>query len=149
MEGAAMNESAKKTANDAPPRLVAAGRVELIISVLLRTGVLLSLLVIIAGLTLTFAHHPQYLQSSAAGKRLASPDAEFPHSLGEMSRGLLALRGQAMVVLGLLMLIATPILRVAVSIAAFAIDRDWTYVAITTTVLLVLLLSFFLLGKAG
>jgi uncharacterized membrane protein len=49
---------------------------------------------------------------------------------------------------GLLLLILTPILRVAVSIVAFIIEKDRIFVFITATVLAVLLLSF-LLGKAG
>lgn len=45
--------------------------------------------------------------------------------------------------IGVLLLIATPVSRVAFSIIAFAMERDWTYVAITVIVLAVLLLSLF------
>jgi uncharacterized membrane protein len=45
-------------------------------------------------------------------------------------------------------MIITPVTRVAVSIVAFAMERDWRYVGITALVLLVLLVSF-ALGKAG
>jgi uncharacterized membrane protein len=38
--------------------------------------------------------------------------------------------------------------RVAISIFAFARERDWLYVGITTLVLLILLASF-LLGRGG
>jgi uncharacterized membrane protein len=62
--------------------------------------------------------------------------------------GLTKLRGQAIVVLGLLMLIATPVVRVAVSVLLFLEEGDLTYVAITTTVLVLLVLSF-LIGGAG
>ena len=48
--------------------------------------------------------------------------------------------------LGLLLLIATPILRVAVSLLGFALQRDRAYTMISAVVLLVLLISF-LLGK--
>jgi uncharacterized membrane protein len=121
---------------------------EIIISNLLRTGVLLSLITIFLGVVLMFAHHHDYLRSSTELKRLTEPGAAFPRTLGEVARGLIAFRGQAVISLGLLMLIATPIFRVAVSIVAFALERDRTYVLITTAVLLVLVLSFFL-GKAG
>jgi len=50
------------------------------------------------------------------------------------------------VCVGLLMLIATPILRVAVSIVVFVVQRDWVLVGVTAFVLAVLLASFFL-GK--
>jgi uncharacterized membrane protein len=42
----------------------------------------------------------------------------------------------------LLLLIATPIARVAFSIAGFLIERDWLYVAFTVIVLVILLYSF-------
>jgi uncharacterized membrane protein len=42
---------------------------------------------------------------------------------------------------GLLLLIATPAARVVFSVAGFAIERDWMYVAITLLVLLTLLYS--------
>jgi len=51
-------------------------------------------------------------------------------------------------VAGLLVLIATPVLRVALSVVGFALQRDWVYVGLTVLVLLVLLGSF-LVGKAG
>jgi uncharacterized membrane protein len=52
------------------------------------------------------------------------------------------LRGQAIIALGLLILIATPVMRVAISIIAFAIQRDYTFVAITCVVLALLCISF-------
>jgi len=52
--------------------------------------------------------------------------------------------GQGIVVVGLLVLLITPVLRVAVSIIAFLVERDRAFVFFTTTVLLLLLLSFVL-----
>lgn len=54
------------------------------------------------------------------------------------------LRGPAIVVLGLLILMATPVARVAVSIVLFLEERDETYAAITAIVLRLLILSFVL-----
>jgi len=59
-----------------------------------------------------------------------------------------AQRGQAIVTLGLLLLIATPIARVAFSVAAFIVERDRVYVVITIVVLALLLLSL-LFGVEG
>jgi uncharacterized membrane protein len=123
-------------------------KVELLISYLLRTGVVTSLTVVVAGVLLSFLHHADYVSSHAELERLTRPGAAFPHTLRDVARGLRDLRGQAVVMLGLLLLIATPVLRVAVSIFTFVYERDWTFVAITSTVLLLLLTSF-LLGKAG
>ena len=53
--------------------------------------------------------------------------------------------GRGLIQLGLLVLIVTPIARVAASIVGFAHERDWLYVAITLSVLM--LLGFSLLGS--
>jgi len=55
----------------------------------------------------------------------------------------------AVIQLGLLILIATPVVRVAASVVAFAVERDRLYVAITLYVLAVILVSFFLGQVAG
>jgi uncharacterized membrane protein len=57
--------------------------------------------------------------------------------------GALAPWGRGLIPLGLLLLIATPVARVAFSVVAFARQRDATYVAITFTVLALLLYSLF------
>ncbi len=51
----------------------------------------------------------------------------------------LALRSPAIIQLGLLLLLATPIARVVLSLVAFAVQRDRLYVAITALVLAALL----------
>jgi uncharacterized membrane protein len=53
----------------------------------------------------------------------------------------LALRGRGLIQLGLLILIATPIARVAFSLFAFLYQRDWLYVVVTLMVLGLLLYS--------
>ena len=121
--------------------------VELLISRLLRAGVVTSLAFVIAGTVLSFVHHPEYLTSPPALQRLTTPGAA-PHTLREVADGLAPLRGQAVIVLGLLVLVATPVLRVAVSILGFIYERDWTFVVITSIVLGMLILSF-VLGKVA
>jgi len=123
-------------------------KVELLISGLLRVGVVTSLLVVVLGTVLSFAHHPEYLSSKSELGRLTRPGAAFPHSLFEVWDGVKHARGQAVVVAGLLLLIATPVMRVAVSVLAFVYEKDRVFVVITTIVLAFLLLSF-VLGKAG
>lgn len=123
-------------------------QVERIISTLLRSGVAGSLLLILTGLALMFAQHPGHLQTSADLARLTGFGADFPHSLRDVGTGLLAGRGQAVAAAGLLLLILTPVLRVAVSILMFVIEKDRPFVLITASVLAALVLSF-LLGRAG
>jgi len=62
-------------------------------------------------------------------------------SFRETFQRVLALRPSGFLTLGLLVLIATPILRVIGSIAAFAYERDWSYALITLLVLIVVIIS--------
>jgi uncharacterized membrane protein len=123
-------------------------KVELVISALLRIGVVTSLLIVLAGTVVTFVHHPHYLSSRPDLLRLTRPGAEFPHSVPSVINGLEHSQGRAVVMAGLLLLIATPVLRVAVSILAFVYQRDRAFVAITSIVLALLLTSF-VLGRGG
>jgi uncharacterized membrane protein len=67
--------------------------------------------------------------------------------LAELSRGLAALQPAAYLSLGLIVLIATPFVRVAGSLAVFVRERDGRYVLVTGIVLAVMCLGV-LLGKA-
>jgi uncharacterized membrane protein len=125
----------------------AVGRVEIIISTLLRVGVISSLSMILLGLVLTFARHPEYSGNPEQLTVLTAKSAPFPHSVRDVFAGVRTLQGQAVIALGLLILIITPVLRVAISIVAFAIQHDQVYVAITCIVLALLILSF-VLGHA-
>jgi len=111
-------------------------KTELLISAVLRGGVLLSVAVILGGISWFYV-----LRFSGA---LLHPT--FPDTLRAVASGLLDGNPLAVVVLGLLILLATPVLRVAVSIIAFAIEEDRTYVMITTLVLAILLFSIFGVG---
>jgi len=70
----------------------------------------------------------------------------FPQTLAQIGQGLLILRPQAIIALGLLILVATPVVRVAASLISFALEKDHQYVIITSIVLVILLGSIFLLG---
>ena len=120
--------------------------VELLISNLLRIGVIASLTLVVIGTIVSFIHHPAYLSSPAELYRLTHGETPYPFTWEETWAGLQDLRGTAIVTVGLLLLIATPILRVAVSILTFLYQKDRTYTLITLAVLLLLLLSF-VLGK--
>lgn len=64
--------------------------------------------------------------------------------IGDVINRVIALRPSGFLALGLLVLIATPILRVIGSIGAFVYERDWRFVGITTLVLGVLIVSLML-----
>ena len=119
-------------------------RVELVISDLLRVGVVISLALIVIGSIVTFVRHPAYLRSPDELGGLVQPETILPHTLGEVAAGLRDFRGQAIVSLGLLVLIATPMMRVAVSIVAFILAGDRLYTLITLAVFCLLMLSLVL-----
>ena len=116
-------------------------KVELLISSLLRLGVILSLTLIVLGTAVAFMQHPEYLS-----ERSRAPRSAVLKSLSDVGVGLSALKGDAIVTLGILLLIATPVLRVGVSVFAFIYQSDRLYTLITATVFCLLLLSF-VLGK--
>ena len=53
--------------------------------------------------------------------------------------GAFHLRARSIIQLGALLLIATPIVRVGVSLVDFAFERDWAYVTITAIVFVLLM----------
>ena len=120
--------------------------VELLISNLLRTGVIFSLGLIVLGTVMSLAQHPEYLSERFFVGSASAPRTAILHSLSDVAAGLKALNGEAVVTLGILLLIATPVVRVGVSIFAFIYQHDRLYTLITGAVFCLLLLSF-ILGK--
>jgi uncharacterized membrane protein len=112
-------------------------RVEGIMGNLLRTGVIAAAIVVLAGGILYLfrygARLPAY--SSFHG------EPEELRSVGGILKAALALRSRGLIQLGLLLLIATPVARVAFSVIAFGLQRDRIYIVVTLIVLGVLLYS--------
>ena len=71
----------------APPEDHRVVRVEIVISWVLRIGVVTSLAVVVAGLVLVFAHHPDFLTSTAELPKLTRPGGVFPHTLSAVFQG--------------------------------------------------------------
>ena len=125
--------------------------IEKIISNLLRWGVLASLILIGSGTLLSFVHSNDYGAQGGSPSDLQvliRPEAVMSFSISGFIHGLSQGQGQSLIIAGLILLIATPVLRVAISIITFAVERDWTFVGITSLVFLLLLFSFWL-GKIG
>ena len=112
-------------------------RVEGIIGNLLRAGVLLAAAVVVLGGGIYLARHGSELPHYRVFRG-------EPNDLRTVS-GILAdactFHGRNIIQLGLLLLIATPVVRVAFSVLAFALERDWLYVVVTLIVLAVLVFS--------
>ena len=95
-------------------------------------GLAISTTLILIGLALDLARHRQ-VPTDVPGFR-------------EVFRRTAELRPSGFLTLGLLVLVATPILRVIGSTVAFLYERDWRYALITLVVLVVVTLSL-LLGQ--
>src|SRR5262245_2362729 len=91
-------------------------QMDLLISYVLRGGVLLSAGLLILG---------SLLYGAAALRGGAPTSPSFPHSLGDIFSGLARRDPMAVLSLGLLVLLLTPVARVLISIFAFARERDW------------------------
>lgn len=124
------------------------GQAELIVSGVLRYGVLISMILTILGVALLVIEGSTgYGQTFDVSVILSHPEGQaslWPHTLTGIMSGALAGRPYAVILLGLGLLIATPLLRVAISVFIFLIERDHTYVAITLFVLGVLIISILL-----
>lgn len=111
----------------------------------LRLGVSLACLVAFVGGVMYLVHHggetfdpEQYRNFSYA----ADHAAEYT-TLGGILNGWLHFTPVGWIQAGVLILILTPIMRVALSLVDFLRERDWLYAFITAVVLAVILLNSF------
>ncbi len=112
-------------------------QMDVIIAAILRTGVLLSALTVLAGGVLYLSRYglmpPDY--------RAFLGEPSDLRTIAGVVQDALALSPRGIIQFGLLLLIATPIMRVTFAIVAFAWQRDRVYVIVTLIVLGVLLFS--------
>jgi len=112
-------------------------RTEAVIGSLLRVGVLLAASVVLLGGIVFLARHgtsmPEYHVFQGEPTDLRALFGIVSFALSFHARGI--------VQLGLLLLIATPLARVAFSVVAFAMERDALYVVVTLVVLAILIFS--------
>jgi uncharacterized membrane protein len=112
--------------------------IETVIGYLLRYGVITSSLVVFAGGIVYLIRHGHQLPEY--GKFLGEPDKY--RKPGLMWQALLRGEGRPLIQLGLLLLIATPIARIAISILGYLLEKDYLYTVLTVIVLLVILWNF-------
>ena len=114
-------------------------RVEKLLGTLLLTGVMISGLVVLIGgvlYVLRYGRDPVHYENF-------DPQRAGLRSIVEVGKYALHGDGRAIIEIGLLLLIATPVMRVVFSMIAFALEKDRLYVALTLIVLVILLLSLF------
>jgi uncharacterized membrane protein len=114
-------------------------KMEVAISRMLRAGVSVAALVVLVGFILYLwqAHGIEADYRHFHG--IAAP----ADRVAPIFEGIRHLDSRSIIRLGILLLIATPILRVAYCVFGFAAQKDKLYVLVSTIVLLVLLYSFF------
>jgi uncharacterized membrane protein len=117
-------------------------RMDVVIGNLLRFGVVVSAVVVLVGGILYLARNGR----SPTDYRVFRGEPSELRSVGGILRDAVTLNGSGVIQLGLLLLIATPVARVAFSIFGFAEEHDHMYVVIASMVLLVLACS--LIGSA-
>jgi uncharacterized membrane protein len=117
-------------------------RMDVVIGNLLRYGVLLSALVVLFGGVLYLARHGH----SPTDYRVFRGEPSDLRGVGGILRDAVAFNGRGVIQFGLLLLIATPVARVAFSIFGFAGEHDRMYVVVASIVLLVL--AYSLIGSA-
>jgi uncharacterized membrane protein len=115
-------------------------RIEAMLGNVLRFGVIVSAVVTAIGGGVYLVRHGSEIVDYS--KFDGGVDAELRNPISVVA-GVGHGRGRALVQFGLLLLIATPVLRVALSAYAFTRQGDWPYVAMTLFVLVVLLFGLF------
>ena len=112
-------------------------RMENFIGMLLRVGVLTAAAIALAGGIWHLAVRGKEVVSYSTFNGEPANLRDIPQIVSSA----FSLHSDSVIQLGILVLIFVPILRVAVSIVAFAGERDWVYVIVTSAVLAVLLFS--------
>ncbi len=112
-------------------------RMEALIGNLLRAGVILSATLVAAGAILYLTRHG----GERVDRGVFRGEPADLRSVGGILRYAFALSGRGIIQLGLLVLIATPVARVAFSVFAFLREGDRLYVGVTLVVLALLLYS--------
>jgi len=111
--------------------------IDIVIGNLLRWGLLVASLIVMTGGGLYLVNHgtevPNYHIFHGVPSDL--------HSVAGIVRDAWGFSGRGVIQFGMLLLIATPVLRVAFAAAAFLIQKDKVYVGVTLIVLAVLLFS--------
>jgi uncharacterized membrane protein len=114
-------------------------RLEVAMGNMLRIGVTVAALVVLAGGILYLSQSrgpvPGYTHFEGA-------PAAYEH-VSSIVRGAVRLDSGSVIQLGILLLIATPICRVLFGVVGFAVMRDRFYAAVSVVVLAILLFSFF------
>lgn len=117
--------------------------IQSIVGWVLRAGVMASMAVVIVGGIIFLYRHG----GSAANYSVFKGQPDFVKSGGIFS-GIFAGHGRSIIQAGIILLIATPVVRVAISALGFIAEKDYLYTAITLVVLGIIITSM-ITGHGG
>ena len=117
-------------------------QVEITISVLLRVGVTLTAVIVILGGVLYLIHNGHDIPEDHIFRGEPADLRQIPGVLHDV----LALEGRGVIQLGILLLILTPVARVAFSVFAFWQQGDRLYIIVTLIVLVILVHGLLIIG---
>ena len=117
---------------------------QLLLGRVLRAGMIISMSIVFFGGIIYLYRHGHEFTDYKTFKGI--PD--FVQHADTLLSGAFSFRGQAIIQLGIILLIATPILRVMFSTVGFVLEKDYLYTGISLLVLLIILFSM-LNGHAG
>lgn len=107
-----------------------------VIGWVLRIGVIVSVTIVaFGGIVYLYRHGHEVADHS---KWVGVPDFV---ELKNIIRGILDFHGRSIIQAGIILLIATPIIRVLFAAIGFLLEKDYLYVGISTLVLLIILFS--------
>lgn len=109
------------------------------IAIVLRVGVSMAAVLAIAGYSLFLAHHPAHAPSIYAFS--LPPDHGHVGLVELMQSSIKRHKARDIIDLGLMVLVITPVVRVAFSAVVFLYEGDYRFVAITLLVLAILTLA--------
>jgi len=118
--------------------------IQSLIGKVLRTGMIVSMSIVIFGGIFYVVRHGHSIPDY---KKFNGIPAFMQHA-GSLVVAATNFKGQAIIQLGIVLLIATPILRVICSTIGFALEKDYMYVGISLLVLLIIFSSM-MGGRVG
>ncbi len=118
--------------------------IQTLIGRVLRVGMVLSISIVFFGGIFFIYRHGHSIPDYRVFKGIPP----FLQTTGSLLHAAAQFKGQAIIQLGIILLVATPILRVVFSAIGFALERDYLYVGISLLVLLIIFASM-MSGHAG
>ena len=118
--------------------------IQSLIGHVLRGGMIISISVVFFGGIIFMYRHGHSIPDYKIFRGIPT----FLQSPGSLVNAAFNFKGQAIIQLGIILLIATPILRVIFSTIGFVLEKDYLYVGISLLVLLIIFTSM-MSGHAG